>query len=191
MDTWIFQGGFPAVEVSLDGADVVLDQARFTYNPTEERSWLIPAVVTVRRGGASTIEKVVIGSEPTRIAGTAPIDLVVANTGASGFYRTRYDTYLAAAIRSTAMSALDATERFVLVDDTWAFVVAGEIEPGDFVELAEALTSERDLSVWRVLLAGLAHLIDDLGTDADASASLRLADHSVCRCRTRTRGTTR
>ena len=168
MDTWIFQGGFPAVEVRLDGADVVADQARFAYNPTEDRSWLIPAIVTVWRGGAATIDKVVIGSEPARIAGTAPVDLVVANTGASGFYRTRYDTQLAAAIRSAAMSALDATERFVLVDDTWAFVVAGEIEPDDFVALAEALTDERDLSVWRVLLAGLSHLIDDLGTGAEA-----------------------
>ncbi len=170
MDTWIFQGGFPTLDVELDGEAVILRQSRFSYNPAEPRTWLVPAIVTVRRGGAMTIEKVVVGAEPHRIEPSGPVDLVVANTGASGFFRTRYDDVLAHAIRTQATTALVETERFVLVDDTWAFVIAGEIGADRFVDLAEALGSERDLAVWRVILGGLTHLIDDLGP---AAAGLR------------------
>ena len=42
-------------------------------------------------------------------------------------------------------------ERFVLVDDLWAAVLAGVATASEFLEIAQRFADERDLVVWRIL----------------------------------------
>jgi puromycin-sensitive aminopeptidase len=50
---------------------------------------------------------------------------------------------------------LSDIERYGLVDDTWASVLAGTTTAAEFLTLADGFGDERDISVWRRLLAGL------------------------------------
>ena len=57
-----------------------------------------------------------------------------ANRGAAGFYRTDYAPDLRAALAEVAIDVLDATERYTLVDDTWAAVLGGTATAAEVVE---------------------------------------------------------
>ena len=75
--------------------------------------------------------------------------LVVLNAGGEGFYRVAYppewrDRLLGAGV-------LDPLERFALVDDLWAAVLAGDTTAADFLACARGFADEDDLVVWRAL----------------------------------------
>jgi puromycin-sensitive aminopeptidase len=58
---------------------------------------------------------------------------------------------------------LEPLERFALVDDLWASVLAGRAPAADVLALARKLRDEQDLVVWRVLLSvlrGTARLVE-------------------------------
>ncbi len=80
---------------------------------------------------------------------------MVGNAAGNGFYRVRYDAELRSALVAHAQAELDALERYGLVDDTWASVLAGTTEATAFVELAEGMSGETDLAVWTRLVAAL------------------------------------
>ncbi len=98
------------------------------------------------------------GASPLRLR---PDDPVVVNAGGWGFFRTRYEPSLFAALIQR-LSSLDALERFNLVSDTWASVYAGVDPVGEFLDLVELLGAspdgsigERNPSVWEAAIDGL------------------------------------
>ena len=92
-----------------------------------------------------------------------------ANLGAHGFYRVRYAPDLLDALLDH-LGDLTPLERYTLVDDAWAAVLAGTVDAADFVALAERFVDERDLSVWERIAGGLAVL--DRVVDGDARDAL-------------------
>jgi puromycin-sensitive aminopeptidase len=64
---------------------------------------------------------------------------------------------------------LSDLERYDLVDDTWASVLAGISTVEEFLALADGFRAEPDVSVWRRLLAGLEQ-VDRLLDGADRVA---------------------
>ena len=50
---------------------------------------------------------------------------------------------------------LAPSERYQLVDDTWATVLAGSTEASTFIDLARSFADETDLAVWGCILTGL------------------------------------
>jgi puromycin-sensitive aminopeptidase len=158
MDSWILQGGFPLVTVHSD----VLSQEPFSYAPGGGPSaigsrWSVP-VITRALGG--TEARILLGSDPTAIDGGA---LGVVNAGGSGYYRVRYapDHLRALAGR---LGELELLERFNLLGDTWAAVVAQRAGLDDFLLLAEAAADEIDPDVWAQVtgpLSFLDHAVDD------------------------------
>jgi puromycin-sensitive aminopeptidase len=163
MDGWIFQGGFPIVSASLSGTTLTLSQRPFTYlkpDVAQTASWQVPVLFRTTAetsGGASTDQRVLIGSEPVSLQVPAGTTTVVINSGGHGFYRTSYDATLLAALKSS-LGKLSAAERFQLVSDAWANVDSGAATPEEFVSLSEAFGSERDPNVWAELLGGLSSL---------------------------------
>ncbi len=176
MDTWILQGGFPLVTVGHPDGDataankaaLTLTQEPFSFTaPTGASSigsnWKIPVLVR-STSGAET--RVLLGSDPevSILDGTSDGDgPAVVNAGASGYYRVRYP---ADHLRRLAASigALDPLERFTLLGDTWASVVAGRSELEDLLLLADALGDEKDPDVWGQVsgaLRFLDHTVDD------------------------------
>ena len=160
MDAWIFQGGYPLVGVAAIDGGVRLDQRRFVFagaDEAPETTWPVPLLASA--GGAPA--RVLLDAAGSELA-LAGIPVVV-NAGASGFYRVRYSPELLAALRSS-LHRLAPVERAVLVDDTWAAVLAGDTPAPAFLELAEAFPGEDDRTVWAALvppLATLDHLLED------------------------------
>jgi puromycin-sensitive aminopeptidase len=166
MDSWILQGGFPLVSVDSTG---VLTQEPFRYTPDKGPSsigstWTVPVIARTIDGADA---RVLLGAEPETIdlGGDTTGPAIVVNAGGSGYYRVRYapEQHLRLAGR---LDELDLLERFNLLGDSWAVVVAQLSEPAAFLQLAEALGDEDDPDVWSQVTAALSLL--DRTADDDA-----------------------
>ena len=174
MDSWIWQEGYPLVSASLseDGRSVVVRQRRFLFgageaDPAEldpqtvgETQWAIPVQVRQIASGDGAISaaqesKILLDTEDAVVPLISPDAVVVVNGGGNGFYRVAYDDSLRSRLAAAAQQHLSTVERYGLVDDTWASVVAGATPAAAFCALAEGFADEADVAVWRTLVAGL------------------------------------
>ena len=169
MDSWIFQGGYPLVSarVAADGKSLNLSQGRFLYRgeDTGER-WQVPLNLRLACGGSITTARVLLSDSSVDIALPGPLDWVVVNAGAWGFYRVRYEENLLLALRAVMESQLSAIERLTLVSDTWAATFAGWSPVSNFLSLVTELPFERDPDVWGAGL-GPFGLLDRILSEAD------------------------
>ncbi|HEX4906327.1 MAG TPA: M1 family aminopeptidase, partial [Acidimicrobiales bacterium] len=151
MDTWIFQGGHPMVGVDVDGDDVTFSQHLFRFVKTDDAArWAVPLLARV--GGET--HKVLLDDASTTTALTGAGGGVIANAGGHGFYRVRYSAALLEALRPTVMD-LAPVERALLVDDTWAAVLAGDTEAIVLLDLLRGYVDETDPAVWSTIAAVL------------------------------------
>jgi puromycin-sensitive aminopeptidase len=171
MDGWVFRPGYPLLSARLEGAGrLVLTQRRFTYLPSEEvpaagQTWQVPVQVrVVTPAGPQSLRLLLTDSEAT-LSLPPGAGAVVANEGGHGFYRVRYSTDLMQRLMAD-LSALQPIERFNLVNDAWAAVLAG-LEPlTGFLDLTARFRGEGDRNVWSALLGSL-HAIARIGVDSD------------------------
>jgi puromycin-sensitive aminopeptidase len=163
MDTWIFQGGYPRMTVTATDGGYQITQAQFRYLGQGDHTWKVPVLYRSNSGEG----KVVIGAEPTFIEGG---DGLVLNSGGEGFYRVDYDGELTAGIVDM-LSELDPIERFSVVSDSFANVLAGDILAEEFMSLTSMIRDEDELDVWSVALAGLSEL--DRIVSSDDSQAMR------------------
>jgi puromycin-sensitive aminopeptidase len=77
------------------------------------------------------------------------------NAGGHGFYRVSYAPELLASLRGR-VGDLAPIERALLVEDTWASVLAGTASATSLLELASGFADETDPTVWAVLSGALA-----------------------------------
>jgi puromycin-sensitive aminopeptidase len=161
-DSWIFQGGHPLVSVRRgdDPKSLVLSQRIFRYLGTDDGStWSIPIGLRwADASGAVHDQDVLLEATETTVTLDGEPTWVVANRGAAGFYRTDYAPDLRAALAEVALDELDPTERYTLVDDTWAAVLGGATPAEEVVDLVRALSTDQDLAVWRRISAVLVTL---------------------------------
>ncbi len=164
MDSWIFQGGHPIVTLTPtgDGRSLRLQQQPSRYlSQDDDVRWAIP--MHLRYGTASGqvgTATVLLEAETQEIALDVdePVSWVVGNVDGHGFYRVHCTPELAVALATHAQAQLSDVERYGLVDDTLVSVVAGYTEATEMLSLAEGFTEERDVSVWRRLVAAFDQL---------------------------------
>jgi puromycin-sensitive aminopeptidase len=167
MDTWIFQGGYPLLAAGLTdgGATLELRQSRFRFVDGDDGTrWLVPVLLRIARSGEVEERRLLLEEDATTVDLGDSTDWVLVNAGGSGFYRVRYDPGLLTALTSAAQESLSPLERYGLVDDTWASVLAGATTAADFLTLVRGFAEEDDLSVWRRIagaLATLERIVDD------------------------------
>ena len=168
MDTWIWQPGYPLVSARRDGDELVLSQRRFSFDPSDDDDarWAIP--VAVRQGGR--VDTLLLDGDAVRVAATG--DPVIVNAGGHGFFRVSYDDQLRSLITSEVVASMSTLERYNLVDDAWNAVVAGTLDPIDYLELFERFHDERGFHVWQRIALGLRSLRRLLGDD-DALAGFQ------------------
>ena len=143
MDTWIFQPGFPTVSVG-EGR---LEQRRFCYSGAgHDERWVLPVLARIHTGESVETRSLLTDEK------AVPLDvpdgsLVVLNAGGEGFYRVAYPT----AWRNRLLDAgvLQPLERFALVDDLWASVLAGDATATEFLECAPIRRRDRSGRVAR------------------------------------------
>ena len=158
MDTWIFQGGHPVIFVQKSAEGITVKQTRFGYTDIEQASWHVPIIVRAQVGSTEVESRLLLEEDEATIdLGGAP-DWVVVNAGGHGFYRVAYDANLLQALSAQALEVLSPSERYGLVDDTWASVLAGQIDAETHLALVTGLVAETDLAVWQRILSSLEHL---------------------------------
>jgi len=164
MDTWIYQGGHPIIEVSANGGRLSLRQRQFRYDNTGDTTWSVPVIVRASIGGTITEHRLLMTDTSVDVDLGGPIDWVIANAGSHGFFRVNYTPELRSALVDEALEILSGPERISLIDDLVASVVAGSAPAIDIITTVERFTFEEDLGVWRAIIAGLKlvnRLIDD------------------------------
>lgn len=165
MDTWILQHGFPQLEVDRVPGGVKVRQRRFLTIPDEsdQTLWQIPLQLRGVAEGSQFHEKRLV-TEPETMIDFSDAKRVIANAGGHGFYRVKYDDGLFSALVDE-LGSLEDLERYVLIDDTWAFVESGQLSASDFLRLASAYQDETEQAVWSAVLGGVAavghHLVGD------------------------------
>jgi puromycin-sensitive aminopeptidase len=167
MDSWILQGGYPVVGVEPvgDGRTLRLTQERFeneggggeTSSKLGEQ-WMVPVVLRYGSNGQTRTQRVLLEAIETGVELDFAPDWLIANADGSGFYRTRYTPKLLSALASRGAEVLTPIERYGLVDDTYASVLAGVTSAPDFLDFARSFTEETELEVWQRLAAALASL---------------------------------
>jgi puromycin-sensitive aminopeptidase len=180
MDSWIFQGGHPIVSVSAsdDGRVLHLAQERFSYLPepdTDAATWAVPLQLRYGTASGAIVTTTALLDESTMdITLDEPVTWVIVNAEGHGFYRVRWSAPLRAALATQAQAGLSDIERYSLVDDTWASVLAGSTPADEFLALADSFSGERDVSVWRRLLGGLDQIERLLDGDARGAFHARV-----------------
>ena len=168
MDGWIFQPGYPLVSVEKSGRTIRVSQQIFRYlqdGSDSERSWQVP--IFLRAGTpAGVVSQIIFLTEKERqVEFDAPVDWVVVNAGAHGFYRVRYSQELLTALRQGMTTQLTAVERFGLVNDCWAATLAGIVSLADYLELIDQMSGETDVNVWTTMIASfhqMQRILDDV-----------------------------
>ena len=156
MDAWIFQPGYPAISVARDGSRVRFTQQRFLPSRDDDRTtWPVPLMVRQVAGGQERLDRVLIEGDGAELELLDRDAVVVANAGSASFVRVWYDDELRSRIARTMTDVLSPIERYALVDDAWAAVVAGRAPVASFLELVAGSSDETDLRVWQAVLTGL------------------------------------
>ena len=156
MDAWIFQGGYPLVRVADGDGPLQLSQERFTFeggDPAEPATWPVPLLVGTP-GTTSPTRHLLEGPTGTM---DPPGEPVLVDAGGHGFYRVAYGPERLAVLRSH-LSDLAPVERAILLDDTWAAVLAGRSSAADYLGLVRAYRGETDRAVWTTLSIGLSSI---------------------------------
>lgn len=173
MDTWIFRGGFPVVDVRSadDGRSLHLTQSLFRYLDDDTGGaavnagtghFAVPLLVSVWHGTSMQTARVLLQEDSAFLSFDEPVDRVVVNAGAHGFYRVHYEPELRRRLTDHLDSLLPA-ERFALLDDLWAAVLAGDAAAAEFCRFAMSYRSSTDPGVWKLIagaLSTLEHLVD-------------------------------
>jgi puromycin-sensitive aminopeptidase len=156
MDAWIFQPGYPVVDVRLDGDTIRLSAHRFAPSlATDDSSWPVPLLLRQVTPDRELVEAVLLEAGGLEHQLAHPGAMVVANAGSAGFVRTFYDDELRARLLEQAALALTPGERYGLVDDAWAAVVSGEAPVSSFLDLVSGFAWETAPSVWHAIITGL------------------------------------
>ena len=178
MTSWIYQRGFPRVRVErahedrisgADGRGAALRLAQEQYRlgrwtaagrDEEPRRWVIPLLFRVGSTdkGDGRARRVLMDGAKLDLALKAAPGYAVVNAESAGYYRVAYDDELSAELSERMFEVLAPVERFVLLDDAWSMVLAGERNAGGFLELAVRFSPENDVNVWKTLAGSLGHL---------------------------------
>jgi puromycin-sensitive aminopeptidase len=157
MDTWIFQGGYPILDVTATDDGFTLSQRPFRLIGEGEGTWEVPVIYQSDDGEG----RIVVG--PDEVSVRAGDNLIV-DSGGDGFYRVAYDHRLFESVVER-LSTLDAVERHSVVSDALAEMLAGTASAADYLQLVEQLSGEEDKEIWSLALAGIDELDRVISSD--------------------------
>src|ERR1022692_1730530 len=173
MPTFVKQAGVPIINVksqcSGNSTAVTLDQRRF-YNDREkfqapsDQLWQVPLCLK-SSSGAQKCELLTKRQETFTLPGCST--WVLANAGATGYYRNGYQPDVVRALASDAETRLSPGERIALQADIWASVRVGSEPVGDYLAFAQGLGSDRNRAVLEDVLGHLNYIGQYLVTDID------------------------
>ena len=175
MDTWIFQGGYPLLEVTDCAEGLEISQRRHLKIPGEDPTrWKIPVQLRGSAGSGPFHSKMLLRDRETTVAVDSPIEWVTANGGGHGFYRVGYSAPIRDGLL-TRIHELNDLERFCLIDDAWALVESGDVSAASYLRLATAYRKETEFIIWSAVLGGLGTMHHHLVGESEQAGFGRLA----------------
>ncbi len=136
---------------------VTVAQRRFFIDPSAAGPpavWQVP--VCFKHEGSSGTACHIAGKPISTIALEGCSTWVLANEGASGYYRVAYDAQAVERLRSVAAS-LSPVEQLGLLEDEWALVRTGRRPIGDYLNLTTALAGDPTSALMETMASRLAY----------------------------------
>jgi puromycin-sensitive aminopeptidase len=180
MDAWFKNTGHPVVSVTeaAEAGYVTLRQHRFSFLPAQDSQlWPIMVHLLWETSEGKIIEdKLVFDKPEMKLFLGEGFRRIVVNAGGPGFYRVRYSKNLQDRLTENPIATLQVVERYNLLNDAWAFVLAQQLSVDEYLELLQKFAGERDSMVWKVIcesLTQISALIADDGSRANFSRFVR------------------
>jgi aminopeptidase N len=173
MPTFVKQAGAPIVNVksqcSGNLTTITLDQRRYfvdrvKFQEPNDQLWEVPLCMKSSTG-AQKCELLTKRQETFTLPGCST--WVLANAGATGYYRSGYQPDAVRALASDAESKLSPAERITLQADIWASIRVGREPVGDYLAFAQGVGSDRTRAVLDDIVGRLNYINQYLVTDAD------------------------
>ncbi|KAL0904018.1 hypothetical protein M5K25_026087 [Dendrobium thyrsiflorum] len=166
MNSWTKQKGYPVVHVTLRDEKLELEQSHFLASGSVGAGeWIVP--ITLCCGSYATTQKFLLETKLELIDVSQLIDSSVTTTGEkagcfwiklnvdqTGFYRVKYNGELETGIRyAIENNKLSATDRFGILDDSYALCMASKQNLSSLLSLMTAYRQEPEHTV-------ISHLIN-------------------------------
>jgi puromycin-sensitive aminopeptidase len=168
MSGWIYQGGYPQIDVIRSGDRYELTQRHFRFLGGGDARWQVPALY---RTGVEE-GRVIVGDQAVELPAG---DDFLLNRGGDGFYRINYPEEVLQGL-AAGFGDLEPAERYTIIADRWANVLGGEAAAASFLDLVGALDGESEPDVWGVAIAGLAELGRVISSDDRPALQARVRD---------------
>jgi aminopeptidase N/puromycin-sensitive aminopeptidase len=173
MPTFVKQAGVPIIDVksqcSGNSTTVMLDQHRYYFDrekfqaPNDEL-WQVPMCL---KSSTGTQKCELLTKKQETFTLPACSTWVLANAGATGYYRVGYKPNAVQALAGDAENKLSSAERIALLSDIWASVRVGREPVGDYLAFAQGLGSDRERAVLEGVLGQLGYIGRYLVTEGD------------------------
>ncbi|MEY2411541.1 MAG: puromycin-sensitive aminopeptidase [Acidobacteriaceae bacterium] len=185
MPTFVKQAGAPMISASAQcsagSTTVSLAQQRYYYDRQrfeqaaagDNELWQVPVCLKEAPDGSSKGEQKceLLTEKQGTFTMKGCVPWVLANAGATGYYRSSYSPDALRNMAKSAESALTPEERIILLSDAWASMRVGRDSIGDYLALAEGLQADRNRAVLETLLNQLEyvgrHLANDNNSDRE------------------------
>ncbi|MHB1021346.1 MAG: M1 family metallopeptidase [Acidobacteriaceae bacterium] len=166
MSSFVVQPGVPLLTFTPEGKNAVsVAQRRFFLSPTvklsTDQSWTVPVCFDAG-AGKSKCEVLTPSSHSLTLPASAPF--LYANAGARGYYRSEYSKAAYKQIVAHAETALLPQERISLLGDQWALMRSGNGTVGDFLDLVEALHTDKNAAVLENAFAKIGAIDERIAT---------------------------
>jgi aminopeptidase N len=177
MPTWVKQAGEPIVNVktqcSGSSTSVTLTQQRYYFDRAKfaepsDQLWQVPLCLKGSASETTKCELLTKKEETFTLPGCS--NWVLANAGATGYYRVGYQPDAVRALAADAETKLTPAERIAVQNDIWASVRVGREPVGDYLAYVQGLQSDRNRAVLEDVLGRLNYIDDYLVSDNDRDA---------------------
>jgi len=174
MPTWVKQAGEPIVNVkaqcSGNSTNVTVTQQRYYFDRSKFESpndqlWQIPLCLKGSASSGKKCELLTKKEETFTLPGCS--NWVLANAGATGYYRAGYEPDAVRGLAHDAETKLTPAERISLQNDIWASVRVGREPIGDYLAFAQGLQGDRTRAVLEDVLGRIDYIGEYLPNDSD------------------------
>jgi len=135
MEEWIKKKGYPYLAIKTEGSKIKIRQERFSFNEKSEEIWSIPLTLEVN----GKIKNFIFDKKEATIDFGEEIKKLKVNLNRAGFYRVFYDN-----LSPVIETDLNKEEKFGLLNDYYAFLLAGMISPDRYEELVKYFMNTDD-----------------------------------------------
>ena len=176
MPTWVQQAGAPIINVktqcSGNSTNVELTQQRYYFDRAKfeapnDQLWQIPLCLKGSDSGNGAPKCELLAKKEANFTMPGCSNWVLANAGATGYYRVGYQPDAVRALANDAETKLSPAGRISVQNDIWASVRVGREPVGDYLAYAQGLQSDRNRAVLEDILGRLDFIQRYLVSDSD------------------------